>query len=172
MAAYPFTMYYFCHLVTLVWKYLAWPLNPPWKRHEQTGRHRPTSDSKISVLMDISQLCCSVNVTTPTHTHQKENNNNKNPANKQKVLQNTQMQFCTSHFLFSRMALGAPQLRELFLLRVKSIRRVWGQLCKRLTFICFINSNICSGGKLATALDMASGAFSGSTGSPNGDCNS
>jgi len=37
-----------------------------------------------------------------------------------------------------------------------------------LTFICFINSNICSGGKLATALATASGAFSGSTGSPYG----
>jgi len=36
------------------------------------------------------------------------------------------------------------------------------------TFICFINSNICSGGKLATALATASGAFSGSTGSPYG----
>lgn len=35
-------------------------------------------------------------------------------------------------------------------------------------FICFINSNICSGGKVATALLIASGAFSGSTGSPYG----
>ena len=38
------------------------------------------------------------------------------------------------------------------------------------SFICFINSNICSGGKLATALLIASGAFSGSTGSPYGLC--
>lgn len=34
------------------------------------------------------------------------------------------------------------------------------------TFICFISSNICSGGRLATALLMDSGASSGLTGSP------
>ena len=33
-------------------------------------------------------------------------------------------------------------------------------------FICFISSNICSGGKLATALVITSGAFSGGTGAP------
>ena len=43
-------------------------------------------------------------------------------------------------------------------------------LQRQLTFICFISSYICSGGKLATALEIASGAFSGSTGSPNGLC--
>jgi len=31
-----------------------------------------------------------------------------------------------------------------------------------------MSSNICSGGRLATALEMASGAFSGSAGSPYG----
>lgn len=35
-----------------------------------------------------------------------------------------------------------------------------------LTFICFISSNICSGGRLATARLMDSGASSGLTGSP------
>ena len=34
------------------------------------------------------------------------------------------------------------------------------------TFICFISSNICSGGRLATALVMASRALSGDTGFP------
>lgn len=35
-----------------------------------------------------------------------------------------------------------------------------------LTFICFISSNICSGGRLATALLMDSGASSGMQPSP------
>lgn len=35
-----------------------------------------------------------------------------------------------------------------------------------LTFICFMSSNICSGGRLATARLMDSGASSGLTGSP------
>ena len=39
------------------------------------------------------------------------------------------------------------------------------------TFICLMSSNICSGGKLATALVIASGASSGRTGWPcNGGC--
>ena len=38
--------------------------------------------------------------------------------------------------------------------------------CEWFTFICFISSNICSGGKLATACVMASGASSGATGGP------
>lgn len=37
------------------------------------------------------------------------------------------------------------------------------------TFICFISSNICSGGRLATALLMDSGASCGWTLSPYGD---
>jgi len=45
-------------------------------------------------------------------------------------------------------------------------RETLTQIHQAPTFICFINSNICSGGKLATALATASGAFSGSTGSP------
>ena len=37
------------------------------------------------------------------------------------------------------------------------------------SFICFMSSNICSGGRDATAREMASGAFSGSTASPYGE---
>ena len=37
-----------------------------------------------------------------------------------------------------------------------------------LTFICFMSSNICSGGKLATACVIASGASSGATAGPYG----
>ena len=39
----------------------------------------------------------------------------------------------------------------------------------RRTFICFISSNICSGGSDATAWVIASGALAGSTAAPNGD---
>lgn len=38
-----------------------------------------------------------------------------------------------------------------------------------ITFICFISSNICSGGREATACEIASGALSGGQGAPYGE---